>query len=248
MTIWQDNFDDNVFDTNKWLKFWWWTGTDGASGEVYERNQRLEFEVTSKGMNYGNLGVVSRDRYDLTKGKVRVYMANLSEPQAAKLMLLISPHLTSKYVLDDLSDYYVVMLDHYYDYFRVARKVGGTHEVLYEEMDRPMSNELKMEIEAGFIRFYEGGVLRAYDAYRLPSYECYIYLVKAYESTLGLATYTDWADDFYCEYAGTIEEKVEAKTELIQWQISEWLKANWVPLSVIGIVLAIIFAIIMGLI
>jgi len=247
MTIWQDNFDDNVFDTNKWLKFWWWTGTDGASGEVYERNQRLEFEVTSRGMNYGNVGVVSRDKYDLTKGKVKVYMANLSAPQAAKLMLLISPSLTLGYVLD-LSDYYRIELDHYEDYFRVVRKYAGTVDVLYEAFDRPMSNELKIEIEAGMIRFYEGGVLRAYDAYRLPSYECHIYLVKYYESTLGLATYTDWADDFYCEYCGTTEEKVEAKTELLQWQISEWLRANWVPLSVIGIVLAIVFAIIMGLI
>jgi hypothetical protein len=245
MTIWQDNFDDNVFDTNKWLKFWWWTGTDGASGEVYERNQRLEFEVTSQGINHGNLGVVSRDKYDLTKGKVKVYMANLSPPQAAKLMLLISPSLTLGHVLD-LSDYYRIELDHYEDYFRVVRKYAGTVDVLYEAFDRPMSNELKIEIEAGFIRFYEGGVLRAYDAYRLPSYECHIYLVKYYHSTLGLATYTDWADDFYCEYCGTTEEKVEAKTELLQWQISEWLRANWVPLSIIGMVLAIVFAIIMG--
>jgi len=77
-----NNSDDNVLDLNKWQKIWWWSGTNTDRGDVYERNQRLEFEVTSRGTSYGYCGVVSRDRYDLTKGKVRVYMACLSEPQA----------------------------------------------------------------------------------------------------------------------------------------------------------------------
>ena len=41
---------------------------------------------------------------------------------------------------------------------------------------------------------------------------------------------------------------MEAVTEIVQRQIAEWMKRYWAPLSVIGIVLAIVFAIIMGLI
>ena len=30
-----------------------------------------------------------------------------------------------------------------------------------------------------------------------------------------------WADDFYCEYCATAEEKQEAQTQLTQWMISK---------------------------
>ncbi|MEM2352531.1 MAG: hypothetical protein QXT26_09005 [Thermoproteota archaeon] len=247
MTIFSDNFDDNVLDLNKWQTIWWWTGIDGAEGHVYERNQRLELEVTSKGSNYGFLGVVSRDKFDLSKGSVSAYVAVLSEPQAARVMILISPtKILSGDIYQTLSDYYRIELDHYYDICRVVKKVAGATTVLFEEMDRPMSNVLKIVIEYGIIKFYEGTRIVASDIYVLPSHECYIYILKRYDSTAGLATYYDWVDDFYCEYAGTAEEKAEAKLEILQTGIMEFMQAHWRELSVLAVIIAIVIAIILG--
>jgi hypothetical protein len=91
-------------------------------------------------------------------------------------------------------------------------------------------------------------VCRYYEPYDLPSYECYIYIygktcVAGYTPE---CTGTGWGDDFDCEYVGTAEEKAEAQTLIAQEQIAEWMKANWLPLSILGVLIAIVFAIILG--
>ena len=225
----------------------WWTKTP-TKCEVYERNQRLEFEVgiTDEGVHFACVGVVSRDRYDLTKGKVSIYITNTGEI-AQECALLISPHKTTTDFPRNLPDYYAILLlamPNFYATHIYRRVGGGDFERIYAG-SYVASGSLKMEIEAGFIRFYLGDTLLTYDAYRLPNYECYIYI---YRYASGCCIDPSWADDFYCEYVGTVEEKVEAQTRIYQQRISEWMKANWIPLSVICIVLAIVFAIIMGLI
>jgi len=231
MTIWQDNFDDNYLDPAKWEK-----GSHGGTGDVYERNQRLELEVYD-----GWRWVVSRDRYDLTKGKITIYLA-IGKLYFIQLRISTQKSTTYEYV----DDYYTIFLDQYLGKCGVTRKRLGEDPVLLYAGDWSASSNLfKIEIEAGIIRIWEGANCRAWEPYALTSYEVYIYILG---HGYGVLSGIGWADDFYCEYCGTAEEKVEAKTELIQWQISEWLRANWVPLSVIGVVLAIVFAIIMGLI
>jgi len=246
MTVWQDNFDDNYLDPNKWEKVKWWNYTP-LRCEVYERNRRLEIDVEAEGLTLVCAGVVSRDRYDLTKGKVSAYCLHTLE-SGQEIGLVISPHkTTTSNPLRHLPDFYAVILQAPAWEFQVLRRIGGGDvEIFYRKYWDSNSNKLRMDIEAGFIRFYEGDNLRAYDAYRLPSYECYIYICRY--GTAGCCGDIGWADDFYCEYVGTTEEKVEAVTKIVQQQIAEAIRTYWVPLSVIGIVLAIVFAIIMGLI
>jgi hypothetical protein len=246
MTIWQDNFDDNYLDPAKWEKVKWWNYTP-LRCEVYERNQRLEIDTEAEGVTWVSAGVVSRDRYDLTKGKVSAYFFHTIE-SGQEIGIVISPHkTTTTNPLRHLPDFYAVILQAPAEEFQVLRRIaGGDVEIFYRKIWDSNSNKLRIDIQAGFIRFYEGDTLRTYDVYRLPGYECYIYISRY--ATAGCCMGIGWADDFYCEYCGTTEEKEEAKTELVQQQIAEWMRSYWVPLSVIGIVLAIVFAIIMGLI
>jgi hypothetical protein len=207
MATWTDNFDDNVLDTTKWDKVFGQTvGYEGVpiSGDVYERNQRLEFQTTEGANVAWNVGVVSKDRYNLTKGKVSVYLAQSSQYDG--VVLLISPYKTTTgYIYTDVQAYYAIYLR--YPYCWVIKRVeGGDVVELYAADWIAPENVLKIEVEEGVIRFYEGGVLRASDAYALPSYECYIY-VYMWGPFGGWASpaLLDWADDFYCEYTAVTE-------------------------------------------
>jgi len=242
MTVWSDNFDDNVLDLNKWQKTQAFTGT--GYGGAYERNQRLELEAqVTDGYGGATIGIVSRDRYDLTKGKVSIY---LRSKELYKVCLCISPQKTTGDPDTQLSDVYGIWLAS--GEFVVLKKIGGESDTPYRQPWIAGSNVVRIEIEAGFIRFYEGDICRYYEPYQLPSYECYIYIYGwgGTEIPGRVLTGIDWADDFYCEYCRTAEEKQKAQTLILQQKISEFLKANWVPLSVLAVILAIVFSIILG--
>jgi len=211
MTVWSDNFDDNVLDLNKWEKLQF------VTGEIYERNKRLEFIVKAPDGSAG-VGVVSKDRYDLTKGKVSVYVART--PQwTDRMILLISPHKTTSSDPLELSDYYAILLESWDDNCIVWKRVGGSQTELYKASGRPSSSGLRIEIEAGQVKFFEGDTFLTYEPYELPSYECYIYIFR-WACALCCVD-LGWADDFYCEYCATAEEKQEAQTLLTQWMISK---------------------------
>ena len=225
MTRWADNFDDNYLDPAKWQKI------EIKEGTVSERNMRIEFSTTKAG-DAG--GIISRDRYDLTKGKVVIYMASV---ESWNIKLQISPEKATPPTHPDApTNRYYILLNKSLGKIWVSRELAGKTTTLYEAYWAAPSNVFRIEIEAGYIRFYEGDKCVADEPYQLPSYECYIY---AFSTGTDAWNGTDWADDFDCEYAGTAEEKSEAERLIVQAKAKQAIEKYWgliLALTVVAIV------------
>jgi len=247
MTLWTDNFDDNVFDPNLWEKI------ELKGGSVAEVNMRMElttptptsssgsspqlvdlvYPVVPEAPEFSTAGIVTRDRYDLTKGYMSVYLASI---EAHHICLLISPEKTTTKRPFELANYYAMILNKGKDnVLTVTRMKDGAWETLYESGWAAESNVLKIEIEAGEIRFWEGDKCVYSEVYQLASFECYGYVFS--EGTDPLVG-TNWADDFKCEHAYTPEEKESAveeyesvkasreRAEAMQ-KVGQWMVDNW---------------------
>jgi len=164
MTLWTDNFDDNVFDPNLWEKI------ELKGGSVTEVNMRIElttptptssssssielvYPVPEVPVEFSTAGIVTRDRYDLMKGYMSAYLASV---QAHHIGFMISPEKTTTKRPLELSNYYTMILNKGKDnVLTVGRMKDGAWETLYESGWAAESNVLKIEIEAGEIRFWD---------------------------------------------------------------------------------------------
>ena len=227
MAKWSDNFDDNYLDPAKWEKI------ELTQGTVAERNMRVELTCPS-GTPSSCAGIVTRDRYDLKRGKVTVYLASL---KCWDIFLQISNEKVTATYPDRVSNHYHILLWRYGKETFVWRRVRGVLKELYRAPWTAPSNVFRIEIEAGYIRLYEGDKCVYNEPYQLPSYECYIYVY-----TFGGEgfTGTDWADDFVCEYSETEEEKSEAEMLIRREEAKQFLVAGgWgliVALAIVAIV------------
>jgi len=258
MTLWTDNFDDNVFDPNLWEKI------ELKGGSVAEVNMRMElttptptsspslqivdivYPVPTEPPEFSTAGIVTRDRYDLTKGYMSAYLASV---EAHHIGLLISPGKTTTKRPLDLSNYYAIILNKGKgNVLSVIRVKDGAGEILYEAGWAAESNVLKIEVEAGIIRFWEGGNVVYSEVYQLASFECYGYIFS--EGTDPLVG-TNWADDFACEHVYTPEEKESAtreygsakvargSVEAVQ-EVGEWMVNNWYIAVPVGVVVTVL--------
>jgi len=258
MTLWTDNFDDNVFNPDLWEKI------ELKGGSVAEVNMRMELTTPTPTSSpspevvdlvypspvelpeFSTAGIVTRDRYDLMKGYMSAYLASV---QGHHICLLISPEKTTTKRPLELSNLYAMILNKGKDnVLTILRIKDGAGEILYEAGWAAESNVLKIEIEAGMIRFWEGGNAVFSEVYQLATFECYGYIVSEGADPL---VGTNWADDFACEHAYTPEEKETAtreyesakaargSVEAVQ-KVGEWMVNNWyiaVPLGVVVTVL-----------
>ncbi|MEM2971070.1 MAG: hypothetical protein QW270_01410 [Candidatus Bathyarchaeia archaeon] len=182
--IFADDFNDNYLDSDKWEKVLWWTGD--VSGDVYEQNQRLELYISDgfiDGIIY--VGIGSKDKYNLTRGKISVYLAN--DQHYEWTALLISPqkitggHIPG-YPIPELNEFYTIMLRYHHCYV-FKRVSSGDVQTLYMENWLAASNLLQITVEAGIIKLYEGDTCRYGEDYQLSSYECYIYIYSFNKGT-----------------------------------------------------------------
>jgi len=192
-STWSDDFNDNSMNTSYWYKLQYNGGT------ADETSNKLRLTIPS-GTGQACAGYVTKNA-DTIDGR----LIEIDVPEFDSLDEMIIMIATSQTTNTDpysLSNWYRCLKTKYtagdYDWY-VQRKVSGIATTLEQWDTSGGTGELKISVDDGWIKFYEGDSLRYAEPYALGTTSIYVYI---YTSTLrSRNSGTDYMDNFaYISY------------------------------------------------
>ena len=195
---WQDNFDDNIFNSNIWEKIevnggavtekdgvlqvtgpdsdkswedWYWSQAGYVSKYPINTNSALGFEAS---VNVVELDDVSEMVFLISDQKVTD-----RDPVNATNWYMLNKVLDTKYYHENLT--------------RVVSRIDGNISWRVEVPWLSSTGQLKIKVSNGSISFYENGLKRYSEPYAFNAKECYLHI---YTSKWGHYSGTDCFDDF----------------------------------------------------
>jgi hypothetical protein len=194
--IFSDNFDDNIFNTDKWEKCSYNPCTSGS--KVEEVNQRLEVTVGAVSANVQK-GIVAKNALD--RGSKLIIMAHvkpeiqaLSSSNSYEIMLCdqkvtdVPPMRTGRkglkwYVINHPSVKMMRFKECYLD--------GTDHELI--NLDNYIADEfdLKIEVTATHVKVYKNSILIGESDHTLPMTTYYLYYALINCTTTDYMRYID---------------------------------------------------------
>ena len=190
---WNDDFNDNAMSPVYWTKL------QVNGGAVDETSNKLRLTIPS-GTGQACAGYVTKYADTIDNRFIEVDV-----PEFDSLDEMIIMVATSQITGSDpysLSNWYRCLKTRYtagdYDWY-VQKKVSGTASTLEQWGTSGGTGKLKIAVDDGWIRFYEGDNLRYAEPYTLATTSVYIYI---YTSTLrSRNSGVDYMDDFaYTSY------------------------------------------------
>jgi predicted GH43/DUF377 family glycosyl hydrolase len=193
-----DDFNDNSRDPTLWDAWSW--GPSGYTGAATETNQHLQLAINQAKTT---VGFVSHNPISANNFEMSILAHNPTIGEVA--FYLHDTHVTTglgptNYDCLDICDTtnqrscYRIMLYRDNSACWVQKKILGVYTALYHGGTWLSSeNTIKIRVEDGTIKFFEGDTLRASDTYSLPTRNPYIIIEGWGQSNIG----TDWADNFW---------------------------------------------------
>jgi len=177
-----DDFNDNSRDAAIWDE------CVDAPGSVAETNQRLE--ITAFGGAPNGAGYVSVNDFAMNNVLMELLIHNSAVTDVE--LTLSNQKVTAASPFSN-DDWYKIMLYANTGRLYVQSKVGGGGvNTLYNQPWLADEEKVKIRIENGTIRFYEGDTERASEVFALTSRDCYLYIYGS--DAYGTDPGTDWAD------------------------------------------------------
>jgi hypothetical protein len=179
---WGDDFGDGVRDSDLWDEFLTGTGVVGeANGTLYFQS----YDVAAGG------GYLSHSSVTVNNIEIIVNIHNLALHSVG---FFINPNYSTSNHPEAYGEFYGIALQNLNDTCYVKRRVGTTKTTLYSAAWLAGTNTVKIRLENGTIRFFEGDTDRYSESYALATRAVYFYMVT--QTTTGY-TGSDWFDYFF---------------------------------------------------
>lgn len=189
-----DNFDDNIMNSTKWVRF------EKNNGTVSEANGRVEINVLDPP---GAAGYITKTKYDLSYSDIRIDVSNEHLCEATLVITLDGLYDHFWYS----NDFYSIEKHRYSNEILVkVRTNGGERIFLYNDTWTGPNGSLRIRIQEGRIYFYEEDNLIYSEAYRLDSYYGYIH----FEADTWSNNYygMDYFDNFSLTYLPPVSSSI----------------------------------------
>lgn len=147
-----------------------------------ERNQRLELTVPS-GSGWAQAGYVTKVSHSMDDLTVEVDVAEYNSLSQMDLMISLTKT-TDSDPHSELNWYMISKVGIFgWNRLYVQRKKDGKLTMLTDIPWEGPTGKLKISVSDGVIRFYENGVFKFAEDYKLTSYNCYIYVYTSTEKS-----------------------------------------------------------------